>query len=856
MLNQSLLTRVSFILNLIFILVLSSPFAFPFNEAKGSTVSTYIINAPKDDAWSKVDDVKWDDDKYYLSNSTIIAGCRWSIDIPKGSLILQAYFICKAKSDAESFSTVVRIAVFDQDSCRNFDEIFWDWPVMEEYVDWELPSFSQDMWYTSPDISSLIQAYIDRAGYESGNFIGLRFKFQTGLSAGHEVWSWDGDVESAAKLEVTYIAPQPPVAEFTYVPDTPLTNETITFNASATYSPNGSIIEYCWDFGDDTPLVNETDPVTFHAYEIEGTYTVTLTVVDTNGLTNSTSKTVEVHDPHPPLVAFSYSPDNPLVDEEVTFNASATYSPDGSIDKYCWDFGDGSPIVNETDPVTLHIYKSGGIYTVTLTVIDTNGLTNSTSKLIEVRELQEPLAAFDYFPTNPLVAEKIIFNASQSCDLDGYIVSYEWSFGDGNVTITDHSVISHVYFEAGSYNVTLTVTDNDGQSQFTWQTISVNLHDVAIVNVVISSTEVQIGQPVNITVTVKNEGTLTETFNVTVFCNDTIIDSLSIFNLLPGEEEVLTFHWDTSHIQKTTKFIIRAEISKISGESDTEDNAYTAGTISIKEKGKESMQPPVSYQLDWRWIPLIVLSAFLLAVGVFLRRKTKKKPRSFEFFDEITGGGIPDSFSVLILGSPASGKSVLCQQLAYQFLNKGKSCVYITYDCFPNEIRENMKSFNWDVSKYEEEGKFVFIDCFSPIAKVTNTEGNLVNQPFSLSELGIAISRVTSQINDSPRVFLDSVVPLLTQIDPQKVIEFLQNRSARIKGINGTFIFTVGKETVTANLISRLEEVVDCIIELDVKSGPKETLRKMRIKKMRGRRTSEKWVRYEITQKKGILFLL
>jgi len=261
-----------------------------------------------------------------------------------------------------------------------------------------------------------------------------------------------------------------------------------------------------------------------------------------------------------------------------------------------------------------------------------------------------------------------------------------------------------------------------------------------------------------------------------------------------------------------------------------------------------------SSQLDWRWMLIGILSAILLGTGFAWKRRAKPKVKGFEFFDEITGGGIPDSFSVLILGNPGSGKSVLCQQLNYKFLSTGKPCIYVTYDCFPNEIRENIKCFHWDISKYEKEEQFVFIDCFSPIAKVRSEEKFFLNQPFSLSELGIVMSKAVNETGDAPKVFLDSIGSLLTHVDSQKVLEFLQARSARIKGINGTFIFTVGKETIKSDLVNLLEEVVDCVIELDVKISGERVVRKMRIKKMRGKKTSEKWVRFEIIPGRGIVF--
>ena len=86
---------------------------------------------------------------------------------------------------------------------------------------------------------------------------------------------------------------------------------------------------------------------------------------------------------------------------------------------------------------------------------------------------QPPVASFSYSPQNPVVNETITFNASSSYDPDGNITSYEWDFGDGNVTNTTHEILNHSYSEAGSYEVTLTVTDDDGATNSTTKIITI-----------------------------------------------------------------------------------------------------------------------------------------------------------------------------------------------------------------------------------------------------------------------------------------------------------------------------------------------------------------------------------------------
>jgi KaiC/GvpD/RAD55 family RecA-like ATPase len=235
------------------------------------------------------------------------------------------------------------------------------------------------------------------------------------------------------------------------------------------------------------------------------------------------------------------------------------------------------------------------------------------------------------------------------------------------------------------------------------------------------------------------------------------------------------------------------------------------------------------------------------------RRNGVWKFTNFEYFNEITNGGIPDSFSVLVTGGPGSGKSVLCQELVHTFLTQKKSCLYVTYDCFPDEVRDNLRKFHNDLSTHEAEKRLLFIDCFSATSKNKDRDYYL-GQSLSLADLGIVLSEATNDLGSSSKVVLDSINPLITHVEPLKVIEFLQDRGARIKGVNGTFIFTMGKATIEPSLTNRLEETVDCIIELDEGTNKGKTVRTLRVKKMRGKKTSDKWVQFEIDPAKGIVF--
>jgi len=642
-----------------------------------------------------------------------------------------------------------------------------------------------------------------------------------------------------------------PVASFTFSPSSPLINENVTFNATSSTPNGGFISSYFWNFGDGQ---NGSGVITAHAYTEAGNYTVVLNITDSEGLWDTGIATITVR--KPPVASFTYSPTLALINQTVTFNASLSTPNGGSIIDYFWDFGDGG---TASGVIVTYSYINFDNYTVTLTIIDTEGLSDTEAKVTRIGA--SPSAAFTYLPEQAWVSSTVTFNASSSQDSDGFIAAYQWDFGDGNVTGVFSPIVSHVYNASGSFTVILKVFDNDGFNSSSSRILTVVVHDVAILSVSPSAIEVQAGQQINVTVVVKNKGTTTETFNVTVYYNNTILETKSVIDLAPGAETTLIFTWNTTGLTQGVIYMIRAETSEIQGETDTTDNNFTGGIVKISQG---SSTPAGFWDTVLPYAVAVgaaLASILLLAVVAVLRKPGKKSVSQIEVvppesspLTDMTGGILPDAFSVMIVGDASAGKSVFCQQLTHVYANQGKPCIYVTYDCFPDEIRGNMKDFGWDVSMHEQNENFVFVDCYSSIAGKPSQEKYYVKQPFALSELGIVMSTALGELKQkSARVFLDSTAPLFTRLEPAKVVEFLQDRSAQIKGENGIFFFTLGRGTLPEDLQRRLEEIVDCIINLEVREEKGEMTRKMRIRKLRGRPFSDQWIPFKIDMKKGFV---
>jgi parallel beta-helix repeat protein len=158
------------------------------------------------------------------------------------------------------------------------------------------------------------------------------------------------------------------------------------------------------------------------------------------------------------------------IDEEITFSGSESYDPDGNIDFYRWNFGDGSSEI--LDMVPKHSYSKSGAYTITLTVVDNDGRssTESTTATISTSANALPVPVLDALNSSN-INELITFGAYESYDTDGTITNYTWNFGDG--TIGYGVSVGHNYSTAGTYAVILTVTDDDGDKDTTYTTVIV-----------------------------------------------------------------------------------------------------------------------------------------------------------------------------------------------------------------------------------------------------------------------------------------------------------------------------------------------------------------------------------------------
>ncbi len=170
-----------------------------------------------------------------------------------------------------------------------------------------------------------------------------------------------------------------------------VTNLTVIVSGWHSYALDGkTIVSYGWTFGDGAAASGAN--VT-HTYAANGTYTISLNVTDSGGLSNVTTHKVKVTKAVPPPPPAKQYPIAVITVEKVT-NLTVVVSgwhsvalDNKTIVNYTWDFGDGT---NASGANVTHIYAANGTYTITLTVTDSGGLKNATSVDVHVKTKVTP----------------------------------------------------------------------------------------------------------------------------------------------------------------------------------------------------------------------------------------------------------------------------------------------------------------------------------------------------------------------------------------------------------------------------------------------------------------------------------
>jgi len=287
----------------------------------------------------------------------------------------------------------------------------------------------------------------------------------------------DGATDTSDTVTITVSEVLPPVADITVDDSGPVVGETVTFDASGSYDPDGgSITKYEWDFDGDGTWDEDTGctSTASHVYGDSGNYDATVRVTDDEGVPATDAVAVAVTHLSP-VANLSASPTSGQAPLTVSFDASGSYDRDedgSSIVKYEFDFDDGGGWEDYgTSASASHTYNSAArTYYPAVRVTDDEGGTDTDSVTVVVEEPNlPPVAIFTRSPASGVEPLNVSFDGSGSYDQDeggDSIVNYEWDW-DGNGTWDydsgNDATVNHTY-SAGTYHPKLRVTDDEGDT--------------------------------------------------------------------------------------------------------------------------------------------------------------------------------------------------------------------------------------------------------------------------------------------------------------------------------------------------------------------------------------------------------
>jgi PKD repeat protein len=237
-------------------------------------------------------------------------------------------------------------------------------------------------------------------------------------------------------------------------------------NFSSTSADDEAVTEWNWDFDGDGSFDRNTANATY-TYSTAGDFDVSLMVRDAQGLSDTETRRITVAPGNaPPTAGFDYS----CTAADCSFTSTSSDAAPGTITAYAWTFGDGGE-ADVVSPSHTYAVTVPTDFTVTLTVTDNEGATDTETRTINVVPVNTPPTAGFTATCN---AGSCRFTSTSSDVAPGTITAYAWTFGDGGVADVANPIHNYIVTASKDFTVTLTVTDNEGDTDTETQTITVS----------------------------------------------------------------------------------------------------------------------------------------------------------------------------------------------------------------------------------------------------------------------------------------------------------------------------------------------------------------------------------------------
>jgi PKD repeat protein len=244
----------------------------------------------------------------------------------------------------------------------------------------------------------------------------------------------------------------------------------------STSTDDAAVTAWSWDFDSDGTPDATTESASF-TYSAAGTFNVSLTVRDAQGLSSTSSSPITIAPVDgtpppptntPPTASFTFA----CTGLDCAFTSTSTDAAPGTIATYAWTLGDNAT-ADVANPTHTYAATAATDFTVTLTVTDNEGATDSETQTVTVTPPPLPNTPPTAGFTFTCSAASCSFTSTSTDAAPGTIAAFAWDFGDGGSSTVASPSHTFAVVNPADFTVTLTVTDNDGATDTETQTVHV-----------------------------------------------------------------------------------------------------------------------------------------------------------------------------------------------------------------------------------------------------------------------------------------------------------------------------------------------------------------------------------------------
>ncbi|MGA2238490.1 MAG: RAD55 family ATPase [Candidatus Bathyarchaeia archaeon] len=274
--------------------------------------------------------------------------------------------------------------------------------------------------------------------------------------------------------------------------------------------------------------------------------------------------------------------------------------------------------------------------------------------------------------------------------------------------------------------------------------------------------------------------------------------------------------------------------------------------VNVTHSGDQSV---TALELPIPWQILVIAGVAIFAIlGAWTVSRRRTRRRSYKQVAELLGGTIPERAVMMVVGASGSGKSLLMLNILADSLLLGRRCVYVSNMELPSKIRDQLTRIGVNVRDSEHENTLRFIDAYTGETGTGSSEMHTVSSPRDLTGLGIQITSCIEELAGTADVFFDSLTPVVESGGPARGLEFVQYYGARTTKSGGNFVYAT-TATIGDELVGRLEEASDCVVQIEKMPGRGKVRGRLLVKKARGLEHEEDWVGFKITSKGRMEFV-